>query len=232
MIDAIRGVDPETLIFYEPLVTFDFGADSKLPDTGDAQAGFSFHDYCLPGSLGGPGSGPACEPLEDMVFANADQQADETGDVPLLTEFGATDDLETIGRIVRLADAHMISWQYWHYCDCDDPTTSGPGVQALVDRRQPGRRAARTSSARSSAVLARPYPRAVAGTPRSFELRPGHEALRRSSTRLARPTASAWASASPAASAPRSSCPRIQYPHGYTVHATGAEVVSTGARRC
>ena len=29
VIDAIRGVDPETLIFYEPLVTFDFGADSQ-----------------------------------------------------------------------------------------------------------------------------------------------------------------------------------------------------------
>ena len=58
VIDAIRTVDPETLIFYEPLVTFDFSADSKLPDTGDPAAGFSFHNYCLPGALGGPGSGP------------------------------------------------------------------------------------------------------------------------------------------------------------------------------
>ena len=171
VIDAIRGVDPETLIFYEPLVTFDFGADSKLPDTGDPAAGFSFHNYCLPGSLGGPGSGPACEPLEDQVFANADQQSLETGDVPFLTEFGATDDLETIGRIVRLADAHMTSWQYWHYCACDDPTTSGPGVQALViDASQPPH-GANVNRAKLR-TLARPYPRAVAGTPRSFGFDP------------------------------------------------------------
>ena len=178
VIDAIRGVDPETLIFYEPLVTFDFGADSKLPDTGDPAAGFSFHNYCLPGSLGGPGSGPACEPLEDLVFANADKQSTETGDVPFLTEFGATDDLETIGRIVRLADAHMTSWQYWHYCACDDPTTSGPGVQALViDARHAAARRQRQPRP-SCSTLARPYPRAVAGTPAQLRLRPGDAPVR------------------------------------------------------
>ena len=46
-----------------------------------------------------------------MVFDNADKQSEETGDVPFLTEFGATDDLETIERLVRLADEHMTSWQ-------------------------------------------------------------------------------------------------------------------------
>ena len=76
VIDAIRGVDPETLVFYEPLVTFDFGADSKLPDTGDPAAGFSFHNYCLPGALGGPGSGPACEPLEDHGVRERRQAVD------------------------------------------------------------------------------------------------------------------------------------------------------------
>jgi hypothetical protein len=38
-----------------------------------------------------------------------------TGDVPFLTEYGATDDLDTIERLVRLSDAHMVSWQYWHF---------------------------------------------------------------------------------------------------------------------
>jgi hypothetical protein len=63
---------------------------------------------------------------------NAERHVAATGDVPFLTEYGATDDLDTIERLVRLSDAHMVSWQYWHYCDCADPTTSGPGVQALV----------------------------------------------------------------------------------------------------
>ncbi len=171
VIDAIRTVDRRTLVFYEPLVTFDFSADSKLPDTGDPAAGFSFHNYCLPGAFGGPGSGPACEPLEDTVFANADKQSEETGDVPFLTEFGATDDLETIERLVRLSDDHMTSWQYWHYCDCDDPTTAGPGVQALVIDADQAPHGANVNREKLK-VLARPYPRAVAGTPTTYGFDP------------------------------------------------------------
>ena len=104
-------------------------------------------------------------------MANADKQADETGDVLLLTEFGATDDLEAIARVVRLADNHMVSWQEWHYCDCADPTTSGPGVQSLVvDPSKPPR--GDNVKRDKLAVLARPYPRAVAGTPRSYGFDP------------------------------------------------------------
>ena len=229
VIDAIRGVDPETLVFYEPLVTFDFGADSQLPDTGDRAAGFSFHDYCLPGALGGPGSGPACEPLEDTVFANADKQSDETGDVPFLTEFGATDDLDTIGRIVRLADAHMTSWQYWHYCDCDDPTTSGPGVQALViDASKPPHGA--NVNREKLRSLARPYPRAVAGTPRSFGFDP---ATRRFDLVYSTRAADGQELGERLDPGVRTEVflPRIQYPEGYEVDVTGADVVSEpGAR--
>jgi endoglycosylceramidase len=219
--DAIRSVDPSTLIFYEPLVTFDFGADTQLPDTGDADSGISYHVYCLPGSLGGPGSGPSCEPLEDMALTNADNHSAATGDVPFLTEFGATDDLEAIGRIVRLADTHMVSWQEWHYCDCADPTTSGPGVQSLVvDPTKPPRG---DNVKRSKlAVLARPYPRAVAGTPQNYGFDPAtkrfhltYSATTPSGERL------------PRSALTEVFLPRIQYPHGhYEVHVQGAEIVS------
>ena len=43
----------------------------------------------------------------------------------MLSEFGATDDLATIRQNVQQADQHMVSWEYWHYCECLDPTTSG-----------------------------------------------------------------------------------------------------------
>ena len=227
--DAIRGTDPETLIFYEPLVTFDFGADSQHPDTGDPAAGFSFHVYCLPGALGGPGSGPACEPLEDMAFANADKQSVETGDVPFLTEFGATDDPETVERIVRLADNHMVSWQWWHYCDCADPTTSGPGVQSLViDPSQPPR--GDNVKREKLALLARPYPRAIAGTPTSYGFDP---ASRRFdlvySTRA--PDGAGLGGRLPRSELTEVFIPRIHYRRGYTVEVAGADVVSDpGAR--
>jgi endoglycosylceramidase len=218
---AIRAVDTETLIFNEPLVTFDFGADSKLPDTGDPASGFSYHVYCLPGSLGGPGSGPACEPLEDMALTNADDHAEETGDVPFLTEFGATDDLEAIERIVRLADEHMVSWQEWHYCDCADPTTSGPGVQSLVvDPSKPPE--GDNVKHEKLSVLARPYPRAVAGTPQSFGFDPatGRFHLTYSTTTPSGKVLSRK-------QLTEVFVPRVHYPHGhYEVRVEGATVVS------
>ena len=220
---AIRSVDPSTLVFYEPLVTFDFGADTSHPDTGDPNAGFSFHDYCLPGIFGGPSSGP-CETAEDLVFSNADKQSEETGDVPLLSEFGATDDLETIGRIVRLADAHMVGWQYWHYCDCGDPTTQGSGVQGLVlDPRKPPR--GDNVKRPKLRVLARPYPRAVAGTPKQYGFDPATGKFTLT-----------YSAKSPDGTALRRGVdteifvPKINYPHGYAVEAKGAEVVSQRAR--
>jgi endoglycosylceramidase len=218
---AIRAVDTETLIFNEPLVTFDFGADTQLPDTGDPASGFSYHVYCLPGSLGGPGSGPTCEPLEDMALTNADKHSEATGDVPFLTEFGATDDLEAIERIVRLADDHMVSWQEWHYCDCADPTTSGPGVQSLVvDPSKPpqGDNVKRDKLA----VLARPYPRAVAGTPQNYGFDPATKRFH-----LTYATKTPSGKALPRTELTEVFLPRIQYPHGhYEVHAKGASVVS------
>ena len=224
VLERIREVDPETLVFYEPLVTFDFGADSSHGDTGDPEAGFSFHNYCLPGAFGGPGSGPSCEPLEDMVFDNADKQAEETGDVPFLTEFGATDNLETIERLVRLADEHMTSWQEWHYCDCADPTTSGTGVQALVpDPTKPPQ--GDNVEREKLAVLARPYPRAVAGTPTSYGFDPEthrfqltYGAKRPDGTRAPRRLDT------------EVFVPKIQYPDGYRAQIDGAEVVSHNAR--
>lgn len=165
VIATIREVDRETLAFYEPLLTFDFGAPTYHGDTGDESAGFSFHNYCLTG-LFGPASA-TCEELETLVFENADGHSESTGDVLFLTEFGASDDLVDTERVVSLADEHMTSWQYWHYCDCDDPTTSGPGVQSVVkDPRKPPR--GKNVKREKLEVLARPYPRAIAGTPESF----------------------------------------------------------------
>jgi endoglycosylceramidase len=160
-----------------------------------------------------------------MVFANADKQAEETGDVPLLTEFGATDDLETLGRIVRLADAHMVGWQYWHYCGCDDPTTQGPGVQALVlDPKQPPH--GENVKRQKLRLLARPYPRAVAGTPKEFGFDPdsGEFTLTYSAKAPGQATLRRGLDT-------EVFVPKINYPHGYAVEVKGAEVVSApGAR--
>jgi endoglycosylceramidase len=221
VIAAIREADPTTLAFYEPLVTFDFGVDSHHGDTGDEHAGFSFHDYCLPGAFGAGLGGEACPALEEQVFDNADLQSEETRDVPFLTEFGATTEVEVLDRLLRRADEHMVSWQEWHYCACDDPTTSGPGAaQALVlDPHRPAR--GDNVDEAKLLVLARPYPRAVAGTPQRYGFDPN-----------TREFTLAYSAAGPDGRTPPRSLdtevfvPRVQYTGGYSAEVDGGRVVS------
>jgi endoglycosylceramidase len=175
MIRAIREVDPDNLVWYEPNAIFNSGVPTYHRDTGDARTGFSFHNYCLvagvvPGvSLPNPPQDEVCGPLErNFVFENAEEHSRRTGDALLLSEFGATDDLGLLGRMVEGADRYRLSWQYWHYCTCDDPTTSGTGgIQALVeDPAQPP--AGDNVRDAKLGVLGRPYPQVVAGTPRRW----------------------------------------------------------------
>jgi endoglycosylceramidase len=169
VISRIREVEPQKLIWYEPQVLFNFGSDSNHPATGDAGTGFSFHVYCTVGGFGIPGIvDQGCEKTDELVFENADKQARETGDALLLSEFGATDDLTVVRRNVEQAEAHMVSWQYWHYCECDDPTTSGTGVQGVVfdaDRPPTGSNVKREKLK----ALSRPYPQLLAGTPLAYD---------------------------------------------------------------
>ena len=169
--DRIRAVERQKLIWYEPNVLFNFGADSSIPAVGDRAAGFSFHFYCTPGVAAPPYNVASCDEQNEHVLANADKRSRSTGDALMLSEFGATDDLATIRSNVSLADRHMVSWEYWHYCECRDPTTTGTGTQAIVvDPAQPP-----TGSNLKQAkldTLSQPYPQLVAGTPKGWPFDP------------------------------------------------------------
>ena len=47
VLGAIRAVDPRGLVWHEPFVLFNQGAGTMVKALGDANVGFSFHDYCL-----------------------------------------------------------------------------------------------------------------------------------------------------------------------------------------
>ena len=132
VLDRIRAVERQKLIWYEPNVLFNFGADTNVPALGDRATGFSFHLYCTPGLAAPPYNLASCDEQNEHVLSNADKRAQATGDALMLSEFGATDDLATIRSNLAHADRHMVSWEYWHYCECQDPTTTGTGTQAMV----------------------------------------------------------------------------------------------------
>ena len=226
-ISAIREVDRRNLVWYEPVVTTNFGVAHHHPDTGDPRAGLSFHIYCIAGAVALPGVDPlACPALEELSLDNAIDRADQNGDTLLLSEFGATPDRAVIRRMVDLADEHMISWQWWHYCGCDDPTTQGPGdAQAIVsDPNRPIR--GDNVLVEKLELIERPYPQAVAGTPMSYSF--DREDRR---FELTYSTDSPTGKRTARRLLTEVYVPRIHYPDGYRVEVNGARVVSApGAR--
>lgn len=229
VIGAIRQADPTSLIWYEPNVLFNSGADTKLPDLADDRLGFSFHVYCLAGSGTGagetsdPGRDNGCGTAETLVFQNAEDRLEETGDTSIVTEFGATTDLTAIRRNVQQSDRFMQSWQWWHYCPCNDPTTAGPGeTQAIVndpskppegDNIQPDK----------LGLLVRPYPQLTAGTPQRWSFDEETKVFEFDYS-TARPGGGRFAPGV----LTEVFVPRRQYPRGYRVRADGAAVAERG----
>jgi endoglycosylceramidase len=211
---AIRKVDRRHIVWQEPNVIFNFGPESHLPKIG-SNSGFSFHDYCLDNSA------PSCPDMEALVFDNADEVAARTDRALMLTEFGATDEAPRIEHIVDLADEHMVSWMWWAYCGCDDPTTSGPGnLQAIVkDPSEPPRGS--NVLRRKLALIERPYPQAVAGTPTSFGYDPDSNTFQ-----LSYEARSPDGGRLPRRLRTRVYVPPSHYPDGYDVELTGARVLS------
>lgn len=67
------------MIFSKPWFTYDVGYPSSLGATGDAHAGFSFHDYCPFASIAAL-YGLLCPSFNTDVFSNADTHSSQTGD--------------------------------------------------------------------------------------------------------------------------------------------------------
>ncbi len=161
VIAAIRAVDPERLVLYEPQVIANQGAASAIGPLGDPRAVFAPHLYCSPVS-----GSPSCAEREPHALDNATRQAQRGGDGLFLGEFGATDDIATIARVVGMADVRMLSWTHWAYWNQDPCCARSHEGLVRTLTQPPG---GDNVKADKLAELARPYPRATAGTPLSFE---------------------------------------------------------------
>ena len=168
---AVRPADRSAIAFYEPNIYFDSGVPSWLraPPPASGPGGFAFHDYCLVAQLTGqpdhesaaPGY-PACRPVDHQVFGNALRAATAMGVPPLFDEFGDTQDLGQIERVLKLADRNFTGWVYWSYKDwVDDPGGQGSGP-LFDDSDDDG-----TLRTAKLAALSEPYPVATAGVPLS-----------------------------------------------------------------
>lgn len=202
---ALRAEDPDHLIFYEPNLLFDYGAPTRVGDPGDPNAGFAFHNYCLTIVVPGLPSGEPCAVGEELVLDNAEAHSETTGDALLLSEFGP--DLATARRQTRLADEHMMSWQFWDYYGDFEGSLHIAASPALI----------------------RPYPQLVAGTPERWSYDDASKTFDfvYSPERATGEGAVSSAPARfPAGSETEIFIPALHYPSGYGVSLAGAEVAS------
>lgn len=193
---AVRRWSSRQLVFVEPYLTFNAGvAPTSLPGAGTGN-GLSFHSY----------AGPAVNRDAVVEFA---VDAAERDRAPLIaTEFGATTDPATLTSLTAGFDAGLVPWMFWAYNEsiiADDFARAGLGNLESAD----GFRA-----------LVRPYPAAVAGTPRRIAFDPDTSAFGlRYSTRA--PDGRRYARKATVVR-----LPRLAYPDGYTVRVQGARATS------
>jgi len=170
---AVRQVDPTNVVWWEPQ---QFAGGLQSPTfysqvTGEPNLGYSWHNYCSAVFLQSTGlplfSTDSCRSFSNDREDTAIAQAATMGAVPLMTEWGATDDLNAVGIDADVADQHQMGWMYWAYKHWDDPTTADSAQGLFTDD-------ADLSTVKMGKLrqLVRTYPQATAGIPLGYHYDP------------------------------------------------------------
>jgi endoglycosylceramidase len=171
---AVREVDPHGLVWWEPQ-QLSSGVQTPTyytaPPGNEQNLGLSWHNYCTWVFLQSAGvplaNSDNCRSFSEDREQNALQQAATMGAVPLMTEWGATDDTTAIGIDADVADEHQMGWMYWAYKHWDDPTTADDAQGLFTDDAD--LTSVKTAKLRQ---LVRTYPQATAGTIGSYDYDP------------------------------------------------------------
>jgi hypothetical protein len=173
-LDAVRAIDPDNIVWWEPQQF----AGGQAVDTfftapaDEQQLGLSWHNYCpavFLESQGIPGSDvQSCRAYSDGREQHALDQSERMHAVPMMSEWGATDNLAAIKIDAASADRHLMGWTHWAYKYWNDPTTADGDQGLFTDDTD-------LSSVKLAKVrvLVRTYAQAVAGTPLVMRFRPG-----------------------------------------------------------
>ena len=163
---AIRRIDDDNIVWWEPQ---QFAGGQPLdtfftPMAGEDQLGFSWHSYCpdvFLESQGVPGGDVEnCTSFATGRQRHALEQSRAMRAVPMMSEWGATDNVRAIEIDADVADRFLMGWTHWAYKRWNDPTTADVAQGLFRDdtdlstvKRQKVRRLVRT------------YAQATAGTP-------------------------------------------------------------------
>ncbi len=168
MIPVIQAADPNAIVFYEPAVYFDYDAPVHLPPLGFKNVAFAFHmyDYISPGGM------------EAQVQLSL-YYGDKFGTPVIVTEFGASGDVNYLNMGSAALDSAMLSGTHWTYQNNADWIFSTGGQMVLPD---PSDQAIVVDMSKDlsgtnvhwgiAGAISRPYPEAVSGTPIAFSYDP------------------------------------------------------------
>jgi len=166
---AIRAIDRKNIVWWEPQ---QFAGGQALETyftavPGERQLGLSWHSYCpavffesqgLPG-----GNVESCWSFSDGRQRHALDQAERMNAVPLMSEWGATDNVRAVHIDAEVADRHLMGWTHWAYKLWNDPTTADTDQGLFRDDRNLA-----TTKTPKLRELVRTYAQATAGTPLSM----------------------------------------------------------------
>jgi endoglycosylceramidase len=222
LIAAVRDAGYGGVVFPEGVP----GSDSQvpaLPAFADAQVAVNAHYYCaasqfLP-DLIGLISVPYCKNPDETAFDNLDAYGAQLNAASVVSEFGANDADAEYAHQVDLMGSRFLSWMYWMYYS--SPLEPGNFLTQGLLRNdlQPG--SEQNAKALKLDALAVPYAQAIAGTPQSSAFDRTSKVMTLTYATQAVPGATLDPSA-----ATRIFVPQRDYPAGYTVNVTGAQVTS------
>lgn len=140
---AIREVDNDTLVFYEPAVTettvrFPTGFKSGPGGPADNRTVYSYHMYCdNQNKTGDILNVPDCTLNLEEVWGLEQYNIAQVGGGHFLTEFGAVgpheSSAEVISFLADLADLTQESWTYWTFKGFHDITTQNSASESFYN---------------------------------------------------------------------------------------------------
>lgn len=215
---AIRSVDPDTPIFVQPNVLFNLGIQTQLGEVEDDNVIYSFQHFCPSVDLFGVDF--FCSFFADIGIQNASTYPD-TYNIPAhIGGFGASNVPGAHSSVVDAAARHQYGWATWVYNGMNDITTTSKSRDAesiVYDTNLPP--TGDNVDATKLAILAEPYPQAVAGIPTAWTFDNG-------TFQLSYSTDMAGGGVFGAGSQTNIAVPEVIYPNGYEVSVTGGHVVS------
>jgi len=215
---GIRSVDPTNIVWYEPQ---QLASGLPIPThltsvAGENNLGLSWHNYCsatFAASLGVPlDLTESCKSFTRNRENNALKQADAMNAVPMMSEWGATDNDRAIQIDADSADSNAMSWLYWAYKYWNDPTTADTDQGVFVND------ADISNPKPKLGQLVRSYPQATAGRNLSYAYNTSTGLFTMSFTSDPSITAPTHIFVSP-----------LTAPHGYTVTTSAGTATKNGS---